>query len=298
MSSRRLTWILLPAVLWLGVSTASAAPTYDEALALYKARRYPEARVAFQELSLAEPAHAKARYFLGVIAIKRNDTAAAILQLQKAIELDPTNADYHAELGGAHGLAAKQASLLDQIHHARACRAALEKAVELNPDHLEARRGLVDYYRQAPSFLGGGVMKAYRQAEAILERDPVMGTLLLGQLMVADHRFEEAIALFRQLLERQPDNYLAHYSIGRIAAESGRDTDSGQTHLQRCLQLTPASDEPSHAAVHWRLGNLAERRKDPAAARVAYETALTLDPNFQQARTSLAKLPPSPDSAS
>lgn len=290
MPSRRLTCLLLPAVLWLAVTTAAAAPTYAEALALYKARRYPEARVAFQELSLAEPANAKARYFLGVIALKRNDTDDAIHQLGQAIQLDPTNADYYAELGGAHGQAAKQASLLDQMQHARGCRAALEKAVALNPDHLEARRGLVDYYRQAPSFLGGGVMKAYRQAEAILERDPAIGTLILGQLMVADHRFEEAIDLFRRLLERQPDSYLAHYSIGRIAAESGRVLDAGETHLRRCLELTPAADEPSHAAVHWRLGNLAERRKNPAAARTAYETALRLDPDFRQARDSLAKL--------
>ena len=55
-------------------------------------------------------------------------------------------------------------------------------------------------------------------------------------------------------------------------------------------RTTPAKEEPSHAAVHWRLGNIAERRRETAAARTAYETALKLDPNFKQAAASLAKL--------
>ncbi|MCF7687252.1 MAG: tetratricopeptide repeat protein [Cephaloticoccus sp.] len=263
---------------------------YSQALSLYKAKNYPDARTAFQILAVDEPTNAKVRYFLGVIALKRNDFDDAIVQLEKATTLDPANSSYFAELGGAYGSAANQASLLSQLGLAKKCRFALEKAVELDSANLDARQGLVDYYRQAPSFLGGGVLKAYAQATEIRQRDLERGTLILGQLYVADRRFAEAIALFEELLQAQPDNYLGHYSIGRIAAESGQNLDAGGRHLQSCLQLKPGQGEPSHAAAYWRLGNIAERRYDSAAARLAYEKALQLDPKFSQALESLTKL--------
>lgn len=293
---RRLTLLLLAAALWSApVAAAEPAgaedsPAFAAALELFRAKRYPDARTAFQVLTLDEPNNPRVRYYLGRIATKRNDPDDAILQFEKAVELDPQNSGYFAELGGAYGTAAAKAVLLTQMSLAKKCREALEHAVALDPANLDARQGLVDYYRQAPGFLGGGVLKAYTQAEAIRKLDLERGTLILGQLYAADRRFDEAIALFDELLVQQPDHYLAHYAIGRIAAEGGVQLEAGETHLRRCLELRPAADEPSHAAAHWRLGNLAERRQDPAAARAAYETALHIDPNFRQAADALAKL--------
>ncbi len=276
-------WLLLVAL------SANATP-YDDALALYREKRYPEARVAFTQLATAEPQNAKPRYFLGVIALRRNDTEDAIQQLEQAVRLDPTNSDYHAELGGAYGAAARGASLLAQAGFARKCRAALEKAVELNPDNLDARNGLITYYRQAPGFLGGGMPKAYAQAGEIRSRDFHRGSLILAQLHADERRFDEAFAIAEELLQAEPDTYIAHYIIGRFAAESGRQLDHGEARLRHCLTLTPARNDPSHAAVHWRLGHIAEKRRDPAAARAAYEESLRLDPGFTQAADSLAKL--------
>ena len=66
--------------------------------------------------------------------------------------------------------------------------------------------------------------------------------------------------------------------------------DRGEQALRRCLELTPGKGEPGHAAAQWRLGVIAEKRGDRAAARSAYEEALKLDPAFAQARESLVKL--------
>jgi tetratricopeptide (TPR) repeat protein len=267
-----------------------AAPTYEEALAHYKAKDYPAARFAFVQLAEAEPANAKPRYFLGAIAMRRNDHDDAIAQLEQAVALAPDNSDYYAELGGAYGAAARKSGMLSQMSFARKCREALEKAVELNPDNLAARNGLISFYRQAPGFLGGGMPKAYTQAEAIKQRDPMRGLLILGTLYASERRFDEAFASAEEFLRLQPDGYLAHYTLGRLAAESGQRLDIGEKHLRRCLELSPAADEPGHAAVHWRLGVIAEKRGDATAARTAYETALGLDPAFKQASDALAKL--------
>jgi tetratricopeptide (TPR) repeat protein len=290
MLSRRVLSLLLPIALLTSALQAEDSPAFASAVTLYQSRQYPEARTAFQILSTDEPQNAAVRYYLGRIAMKRNDTDDAMLQFEKAVELDPNQSDYYMELGSAYGDAAKKASLVAQMGFAKKCRFALEKAVMLNPRNLDARQGLVDYYRQAPSFLGGGITKAYAQATEIRQHDLERGTLILGQLYFMDRRFEEAIDLALELIAEEPDNYIGHYSIGRIAAESGTQMEVGEQHLRRCLALNPGKGEPSHAAVHWRLGNIAERRGNPPAARAAYEESLKLDPNFKQALASLSKL--------
>uniref|UniRef100_UPI00404A6211 tetratricopeptide repeat protein n=1 Tax=Cephaloticoccus sp. TaxID=1985742 RepID=UPI00404A6211 len=290
MLSRRVLSLLLPIALLTSALSAEESPAFNRAFELYQAKQYPDARTAFQILSTDEPGNAAVRYYLGRIAMKRNDTDDAILQFEKSVELDDTNSNYYMELGGAYGRAAEKASLITQMGFAKKCRFALEKAVMLNPRNLDARQGLVDYYRQAPSFLGGGIMKAYAQATEIRQHDLERGTLILGQLYFMDRRFDEAIDLALELIAEEPDNYIGHYSIGRIAAESGTKLDIGAEHLRRCLELTPGKGVPSHAAVHWRLGNIAERQRDSAAARTAYEESLKFDPNFKQALDSLAKL--------
>lgn len=286
-SLRRLPLLLFLACL---IPLSAACAAFDEALALYQEKRYPDARLAFGKLAAAEPQDARHRFFLGRIAMRRGDTDDAIHQFEKAVELDPISSVYHLELGGAYGSAAGKASMMSKIGFARKCRIALERAVELDPENLDARSGLLTFYRQAPGIVGGGMAKAYVQAEEIRKRDFFRGSLILGQLYASERRFNEAFTVAREMQTAAPDAYLPNYTIGRLAAESGHHLDEGEKYLHHCLSLTPARDEPSHAATHWRLGNIAEKRRDITAARASYETALKLDPNFTQATASLAKL--------
>lgn len=278
------------ALAFLLAATLTAAPTYREALDLYKAQKYPEAKAAFEALAAVEPSNPKYHYFLGVTAIRQRNFDAAIASLERATALAPTNSDYFAELGNAYGSAARSAGMFAQMSLAKKCRLALEKAVELNPDGLDARNGLISYYRQAPGFLGGGMDKAFAQAEEIRKRDFRRGTIVFAQLYAGEKRFDEAFAVTLELLQREPDLYVAHYTMGRLAAESGLRHDAGEKHLQRCLALTPEKGDPSHAAVHWRLGQIAEKHHSLATARAAYEAALQLEPNFKPAADALAKL--------
>lgn len=277
--------------LFLAAATfLSASPADDAALALFTAKKYPEARAAFEKIAAADPANAAAHYHLGVLALRRGDTDEAVAQLERATELAPTNSDYFANLGDAYGSAAQAAGLFSKLGLAKKCREALEKSVALDPQNLEARNGLVRFYQQAPGIAGGGMDKAYAEAAEIRQRDPAMGATILAQLYVADKKYPEAFALFDEVLKTSPDNYLALYTVGRTAAQTGQRVDLGEKCLRRCLALTPAASAPGHAPVHWRLGNLAERRGDLAVARACYEAALKLDPAFKQAADALAKL--------
>jgi tetratricopeptide (TPR) repeat protein len=267
-----------------------AATPSEAALALFTAKRYPESRAAFEKIAAADPNNAEAHFYLGMLAKRRSDNDEAVHQLELATVLDSANSEYFANLGDAYGTAARHAGLFSKTGLALKCKAALEQSVQLDPDNLEARNGLVTFYREAPGFAGGSMTKAYAQAEEIRRRDPQLGTAVLGQLYISDKKYDQAFGAFEDLLKSAPDNYLALYSVGRTAAQTGLRLDRGEQALRRCLELTPGKNDPGHAAAQWRLGNIAEKRGNPAAARAAYRAALRLDPAFPQAADSLAKL--------
>lgn len=52
----------------------------------------------------------------------------------------------------------------------------------------------------------------------------------------------EAIALYRQALERQPDSFDAHYGIGRALDLAG-SYDEAREHFARAIELAPESDK-------------------------------------------------------
>lgn len=273
----------------LAAGLQAAAPV-DAAVALYRSEKFPEAAAAFRQIADDDPQNAVAHFYCGVLADKRGQIEEAVRELELATQLAPQNSEYFTELGGAYGHAAKHSGLLDSLSWARKCGAALEKAVQLNPDNLTARNGLITFYREAPPIAGGGKEKAYAQADEIRKRDLKMGSVILGQLFVADRRYTEAFEAYEDVLTAYPDDYHALYLIGRTAAETGQNLDRGEQALRRCLELPPGPGEQGRAAVQWRLGRLAERRGDIPAARAAYQASLQSHPGFQQAADSLAEL--------
>lgn len=280
------------AFLFLSLALAAHAASLDVGREHYQAKRYDEARTAFAELAAAEPQNPEPHYHLGLVAMKTGDIDEAIRHLELATQLSPQNSNYVLELGGAYGAKARKAGLFEKMSWAKKCQAALEKSVALDPDNLVARNGLISYYRAAPAFAGGGLDKAHAQAEEIRKRDVVMGSAILGQLYLNEKKYDQAIAVFEEGAKAHPDNHHLHYLIGRTAVESGRHLDRGEQALRRCLELNPERRNPGQASVHWRLGMIAEKRGDLAAARAAFEQSLALDPNFKEAQDSLAKLPP------
>lgn len=85
---------------------------------------------------------------------------SAINEFEKAVELVPDNSVYHHWLGKSYGQLARQSGLLKAYDLSRKTKTQLELAVELDNNNIEAMADLMEYYEQAPVFLGGGKDKA------------------------------------------------------------------------------------------------------------------------------------------
>jgi tetratricopeptide (TPR) repeat protein len=276
------------------VSNAIAAtpppPDFDTAVSLFNARRYPEAREAFEKIIATDPKHAAAYHYLGRTLAARNDTPAlqeAVVALAKAVELEPANAIY---LGIYGGTSLQLAARTTSISAAAKGRDAMEKALTIDPDYLMAREGLFQFYQRAPWPFGSS-SKAATQLAEIRKRDPDLATILAVVSKTNAKEFDAAFKLCEEILHKQPDNYVALYHFGRTASISGTQLERGLEFLQRCLKFeppTPAS--PTHSHAWQRIGNIQEQLRRPTEARTAYETALKLEPGNRQAADALARL--------
>lgn len=262
---------------------------FNAAVDLYTQRK-PGAQAAFEKLAAANPENANILFYLGRLALQRSDHEAAVKHLEKAVALAPDDSRFHQRLGDAYGIAAQKAGLFSKLSLAGKCRAEYEKAVELDPQSLDARFALLGFYQQAPGIAGGGMDKAHAQAREIRKLDASRGRQAVAGLYIAEKKYAEAFAEFDAVLEETPGDYAALYQTGRLAAISGERLDQGLAALRKCLEQTVPENQPGHAPAHWRIGNILEKQNDKAGARAAYEASLKVDPNFPQAIESLKKL--------
>jgi tetratricopeptide (TPR) repeat protein len=265
----------------------TAASDFDHAVTLFQAKHFPDARAAFEKLAASEPSNATIHYYLGRIALERDDSDNAVDELEKATAGEPKNSDYYFWLGGAYGLYARQHT---SIGKARKCRDAFLRAVELDPNNLDARAALVTFYRMSPWFVGGSMKKAHAQADEIKKRDPLRGAEAEGEICIAEEKYADAFGAFESLLKEHPDQIAALYQIGYIAATTGQRLDRGEAALKEYLTHTPNDTQPSLAYAHYRLGDIFREKEDTGAARKEYQAALALDPNLKQAADALEDL--------
>ncbi|HEY0863779.1 MAG TPA: tetratricopeptide repeat protein [Lacunisphaera sp.] len=271
-------------------SAAVDPAAFRAAVELYGQRKPLEAQKAFEALAATDAANADIQFYLGRIALQRDDHEKAVACLEKAVALSPADARYHHRLGDAYGRSAQKAGMFSKMGLAGKCRTAYEKAVELDPKNIDARFSLLGFYQQAPGIVGGGLDKALAQAQEIKRLDAARGRMAIAGVYVIEKKYAQAFAEFDEALQERPGDYAALFQTGRLAAITGERLAGGLAALQQCLAQTPPENQPGHAAAHWRIGNILEKQNDPAGARAAYEAALRIDPKFPQALEALKKL--------
>jgi tetratricopeptide (TPR) repeat protein len=269
------------------------------------------------------PKDARAANELGRTLLAGGDTARAVEWFEKSVSLEPENAEYHVWLGRGYGYQAMRASVLKQPGLARKVRREFETASRLDPDNLEARFALIEFYVRAPGILGGSLEKARSEAGEIRKRNALEGHRASGRIAELRKEPDQALEEYRQalaefpesaepsywigafyarrsdyanafeayekLLESDPGQMAVRYQIGRLASISGQNLELGEECLRRYLEHEPGPDEPSLASAHYHLGVLYEKTGNPELARREYSAALEIEPSLADARQALSR---------
>jgi Tfp pilus assembly protein PilF len=260
----------------------------------------------------------------GVAAIQAGDDDKAIELLKEAVAHSPKSAEAHYHLGDAYGDAAQKAGLFSQMSLATKCKEEFETAVALDPNHLEARMGLLEFYLFAPGIAGGSVDKARAQAEEIRKRDTLLGhhamariynyekkpdlaraeyaacvkeqpaspkaRYLYGSAMIGEKKYDQALAEFETSIKLDANYMPGWFQIGHMAALTGKDMARGEEALKRYLNYKPAKDEPGIHRAHYWLGGIYEKQGKKAEAKAEYTTSLKINPKQKDVQEALKRV--------
>ncbi|HEV7488999.1 MAG TPA: tetratricopeptide repeat protein [Thermoanaerobaculia bacterium] len=248
----------------------------------------------------------------GRAAMNRNDADAAATLLEKAVAQNPKSAEAHYLLGTAYGSQAQKASIFGQASLAGKTKDEFEKAVELDPNLLDARYGLVEFYAMAPGFMGGSYDKAFAQAAEIKKHDPLMAHraaafiylhqkktdearneylaevreypksarahIDLGVSYIVEKNFKAAAEEFENAAKVEPTYMPVYFRLGQGAVITNSNYAHGEEALRKYLAYTPKTDEPSHARAHYWLGQIFEKQGKKAEAKASFAMSLKLNP--------------------
>jgi tetratricopeptide (TPR) repeat protein len=177
---------------------------------------------------------------VGLNYILLKDYASAIHWLEKAVELDPKNAEAWYFLGRAYYT---RSSLPE-------AQAAFGKVLRLNPMDAKAENniGLILESQARPA----EAIDAYKLAIAWQQngRPSEQPYLNLGSILLDQERNEEALAALEQAVKLAPANPLCRLKLG-IAYLRLFKLGSAQSELEEAARL-----DPENAAVHFQLGKL------------------------------------------
>jgi len=218
----------------------------ENGINLYNQEKYDAAKEIFETILDENDDIAEAHYYLAKCLFNLGDLDDAIEHGEKAVELDDKNAEYHFDLGMMYAEDARDASFFRAPFIAGDIKEQFERTVELDPDHLQSRIGLAQFYLQAPGIAGGDIDKALEQAAIIVTMDEMQGRLLLSQIYIEKENFNKAEAELKLLEEKfgeDPEFYYFYNNYGYFLLNRGR-VDEAIEKFKIQVSLAPEEANP------------------------------------------------------
>lgn len=173
---------------------------YNKAEKLFKAEKYELAQPIFESFLKENPSHLKTIEYLGDIAGRNKSWDKALGYYKKLKQLNPSEANYYYKYGLALGMKTKESSKFKALGMIGEVKASFEKAIALNPKHVEARWALVYIYIQLPGIVGGSESKALKYSNELLKLSAVDGYLSRGQIEEHFERYTSAETQYKKAI--------------------------------------------------------------------------------------------------
>jgi tetratricopeptide (TPR) repeat protein len=311
-------------LLALALCSAAVAAAGDSAPALLAAGRADDAISSLHSKLNTSPNDAEAYNLLCRAYFSMGDWDRGISACEKAVALEPDNSRYHMWLGRIYGEKADGVSFFSAASLAGKVRNEFEAAVRLDPNNVDARSDLGEFYLEAPGVVGGGRDKAEVQIRSLAALDAAKADYLKGRMAekkkdpdTAEKEYRAAIeasqgsaltwfnlALFFKHQQRWNDMEDAiHHAVsaqvdrpeiimesGEVLLRSGRNYPAAIQYLRRYLALSSKVEEAPAFKAHYLLGTALEKEGDKQGAAQEYRAALSLARNFSRAQEALDRL--------
>lgn len=292
----------------------------SEADALLQQGRMDEATAMLQTLLATQPGDAEAHQLLCRVYYAQEIADPAIHECESAVLHAPGNSENHMWLARAYGFKASHANPFSALSLAGKVHSEFERAVQLDPDNVQAMSDLGEYYVDAPALVGGGLDKAQALAVRMEPKFPAQSHRLLAliaekkkEIPTAEAEFVNAVAAgktpdayidlghfykrqnqFDKMLQNLQSGVAADRKKGPPLVDAASILTSANSSLQLAISLlrtylaSPAKSDSAPAfKVHLELGDLLALEGDSAGAHNEYIAAISLASNYVPTRKAL-----------
>ncbi len=174
---------------------------FQEAENLFRQGKMQQSQVIFESFLKENPNNTKAIEYLGDIQGNLKNWDKSIFYYEKLKKIKPVEANYHYKYGGALGMKAKECNKFKALSLIGDVKLAFEKAISLNPQHIDARWALIELYIQLPGIVGGSERKAIKYSDELLKISTIDGYLSKGRIAEYFNKYKDAEKYYKKAVE-------------------------------------------------------------------------------------------------
>lgn len=184
---------------------------------------------------------------LGTAYLQTGENSRGAELIERAVEVDPDQAMLRTQLAVGKIAEGDTAGAISQ----------LESAVALGQDVIQADVLLVLSYLNRKEF--DKALEASHALEQRMSESPIPLNLT-GLALLAQRKFDEATARFRQALEKDPGFQVARMNLARLALVAGKPDEAAAAYQEALAK------DPKHLGALMGMAALARVREDEEAA--------------------------------
>lgn len=241
---------------------------FKQALFLYNSSAFDKARQKLSVILAEAPFYADALYLYGLVAFSLNDTATALLHIQKAIEQAPDMPHYHKDLGVVYKTSGKPNEAL----------ASYQRAIALKSDYTDAYFSMGNLYRACNE-----KTMALECFKKVISIDPGYSAAYMNMnaILKEEGCYAEIEKISKRMTELDSGNYVGFYYLGLSLMEQGQPQEALGA-FSKAISINPNSPEvlSGIGQVFYRLG-----RTDKAI--IYFEKVISLRPDDYTAHMNL-----------
>ncbi len=238
-------------------------PALNAALALHRAGRLADAKLAYEHVLRANPDCAEALYLLGILVYRIGNPDNAIALIRRAIALRPGFTEAQNDLG----------NILLETGKLEAAAVVFRKLLRLRPQHADAYNNLGVILKNQGNH--EEAVRAYKKAIQLNPKNAGQH-FNLGNTFKELERYDEAVAAYRRVIELEPAHTDAYQHLSATLRRTGKLRES-RTVFRHWLTFDPENPIAQHMLIACSNGEPPPRASDAYVRQVFDRFANTFD---------------------
>lgn len=227
------------------VSTAS----YADMKSVQEALESEDVALAEQTLSALsneEKSSVAGQVLSGRLLLVKDQTEDAFDYFEDLQEQHSNNVDVNYYLGVSAVIMAQKASIFSKLGYAKDFIKAMEKTVELKPDHQDALNTLIGFHLNAPGIAGGDTEQALTYAKQLQQYDAEQGYSQIANVYWQTEKPELAEKTMNEAFTKFPESGILYFSRANVSIQK-EAWDSAREDLKLAIKYAKDDERKSRA---------------------------------------------------